>query len=105
MHQLKIQSKTFVSDVDDRGGGGDLAESLARLILEADPAIAGVGAAERPNPSSGASGSSQSVLQGLDRPRVMPQPSSIPHPSQPHQHSHHPQHQLPPGPSTSGQIE
>uniref|UniRef100_A0A8C3AAZ9 Protein PAT1 homolog 1 n=1 Tax=Cyclopterus lumpus TaxID=8103 RepID=A0A8C3AAZ9_CYCLU len=34
----------------DRGGGVDLAESLARLILEADPAIAGVGAAERPGP-------------------------------------------------------
>uniref|UniRef100_A0A8D0A4L0 Protein PAT1 homolog 1 n=1 Tax=Sander lucioperca TaxID=283035 RepID=A0A8D0A4L0_SANLU len=39
------------SDVEDRGGEGDLAESLARLILEADPAIAGVGAAERPGPS------------------------------------------------------
>ncbi|KAJ0051052.1 hypothetical protein NL108_012301, partial [Boleophthalmus pectinirostris] len=33
------------------GGGGDLAESLARFILDADPAIAGVGAAERPNPA------------------------------------------------------
>ncbi|KAG8015002.1 Protein PAT1-like protein 1, partial [Nibea albiflora] len=90
------------SDVEDRGGGGDLAESLARFILDADPAIAGVGAAERPGPSPGSSGSSLSVLQGLDRSRVMPQPSSIPHPTQPHQHPHHPQHQLPPGPSTSG---
>uniref|UniRef100_A0A3Q3K2J8 Protein PAT1 homolog 1 n=1 Tax=Monopterus albus TaxID=43700 RepID=A0A3Q3K2J8_MONAL len=36
----------------DRGGDGDLAESLARLILEADPAIAGVGAAERPGPAA-----------------------------------------------------
>ncbi|XP_053188883.1 protein PAT1 homolog 1 isoform X2 [Scomber japonicus] len=88
-------------DVEDRGGGGggggDLAESLARLILDADPAIAGVGAAERPGPPP-----SLSALQGLDRSRVLPQPSPIPHPSQPHQHPHHPQHQLPPGPSTSG---
>uniref|UniRef100_A0A7N6FF66 Protein PAT1 homolog 1 n=1 Tax=Anabas testudineus TaxID=64144 RepID=A0A7N6FF66_ANATE len=50
---------------EDRGGGGDLAESLARLILEADPAIAGVGAAA---PSS--SGSSKTALQGLDRSRM-----------------------------------
>ncbi|CAK6976090.1 protein PAT1 homolog 1 isoform X1 [Scomber scombrus] len=84
-------------DVEDRGGGGDLAESLARLILDADPAIAGVGAAERPGPPP-----SLSALQGLDRSRVLPQPSPIPHPTQPHQHPHHPQHQLPPGPSTSG---
>ncbi|TKS69349.1 Protein PAT1 -like protein 1 PAT1-like protein 1 [Collichthys lucidus] len=91
------------SDVEDRGGGGgDLAESLARFILDADPAIAGVGAAERPGPSPGSSGSSLSVLQGLERSRVLPQPSSIPHHTQPHQHPHHPQHQLPPGPSTSG---
>ncbi|XP_041641967.1 protein PAT1 homolog 1 [Cheilinus undulatus] len=86
-------------DVEDRAGGGDLAESLARLILEADPAIAGVGAAERPGPPLSSSGSSLSALQGLDRSRVLPQPSSIPHPGQ---HPHHPQHQLPPGPSTSG---
>uniref|UniRef100_A0A8C9ZVT2 Protein PAT1 homolog 1 n=1 Tax=Sander lucioperca TaxID=283035 RepID=A0A8C9ZVT2_SANLU len=86
-------------DVEDRGGEGDLAESLARLILEADPAIAGVGAAERPGPSPSSSGSSLSALQGLDLPRVLP---SILHPTQPHQHPHHLQHQLPPGPSTSG---
>ncbi|KAM7393556.1 hypothetical protein PAMP_020419 [Pampus punctatissimus] len=86
-------------DVEDRGGrGGDLAESLARLILEADPAIAGVGAAERPGPSPSSSGSSLSALQGLDRPRVLPQPSPIPHPTQAHQHPHH----RPPGPSASG---
>lgn len=79
-----------------------MAESLARLILDADPAIAGVGAAERPGPSPGASGSSLSALQGLDRPRVVPQPSSIPHPTQLHQQNpHQPQHQLP---STSGQV-
>lgn len=89
-------------DVEDRGGEGDLAESLARLILEADPAIAGVGAAERPGPPPGSIEASLSALQGLDRPRVLPHPSSIPHPTQQHQHPHHPQHQLPPGPSTSG---
>ncbi|XP_071361837.1 protein PAT1 homolog 1 isoform X2 [Trachinotus anak] len=89
-------------DVEDRGGEGDLAESLARLILEADPAIAGVGATQRPCPSLSSSGSSLSALQGLDRPRVLPQTSSIPHPTQPHQHPHHPQNQLPPGPSSSG---
>ncbi|XP_033976820.1 protein PAT1 homolog 1 [Trematomus bernacchii] len=84
-------------DVEDRAGEGGLAESLARLILEADPAIAGVGAAAPP-PSS--SGSSLSALQGLEQPMVMPQPSSIPHLNQLHQHPHHPQHQLPPGPSS-----
>lgn len=93
----KIQGKTFLSDNEDRGGGGDLAESLARLILEADPAIAGVGAAA---PSS--SGSSKTALQGLDRSRVLPQPSPIPHTTQPHQHPHHPK-QLQPGSSTSGE--
>uniref|UniRef100_A0A3B4GSM6 Protein PAT1 homolog 1 n=1 Tax=Pundamilia nyererei TaxID=303518 RepID=A0A3B4GSM6_9CICH len=41
----------------DRVGEGDLAESLARLILDADPAIAGVGAAERPGLPPGSSGS------------------------------------------------
>ncbi|XP_041822730.1 protein PAT1 homolog 1 [Chelmon rostratus] len=87
------------ADVEDRGGEGDLAESLARLILETDPAIAGVGAAERPGPSPSSSGSNLSALQGLDRPRVLPPPSSIPHLTQPHQH---PQHQLPPRPSSSG---
>lgn len=45
-----------------------MAESLARLILEADPAIAGVGAAERPGPSG---------LSGLDPPPVLAQ-SSMP---------------------------
>ncbi|XP_028998939.1 protein PAT1 homolog 1 [Betta splendens] len=90
------------SDVEERGGGGgDLAESLARLILDADPAIAGVGAAERPSLSSGSLGPGLTALQGLDRNRVLPQSSSIPHPSQTHQHTH-PHHQLPPGPSTSG---
>ncbi|KAI3352641.1 hypothetical protein L3Q82_019222, partial [Scortum barcoo] len=88
--------------VEDRGGEGALAESLARLILEADPAIAGVGAAERPGPPPSSSGSSLTALQGLDRPKVLPQPSSSPHPTQQHQHLHHPQHQLPPGPSPSG---
>ncbi|XP_034753659.1 protein PAT1 homolog 1 [Etheostoma cragini] len=107
LHQLSsIPSLKFFSsssgppppDVEDRGGEGDLAESLARLILDADPAIAGVGAAERPGPSPSSTGSSLSALQGLDLPRVLPQPSIL-HPTQPH---HHLQHQLPPGPSTSG---
>ncbi|XP_029985923.1 LOW QUALITY PROTEIN: protein PAT1 homolog 1-like [Sphaeramia orbicularis] len=86
-------------DVEDRPGpgGADLAESLARLILEADPAIAGVGAAERPGLPPSSSGPGLAPLQGLDRSRVLPQSSSIPH-----QHPPHPQHQLPPGPSTAG---
>ncbi|KAK2815552.1 hypothetical protein Q5P01_026019 [Channa striata] len=95
-------SGLLLTDVEERGGGGDLAESLARLILEADPAIAGVGAAEKPSPSPSSSGSSLTALQGVERPNVQPQPSPISHPTQPHQHPHHPQHQLPPGPSTSG---
>ncbi|XP_029287784.1 protein PAT1 homolog 1 isoform X2 [Cottoperca gobio] len=101
---LKFSSSSGLPlpDMEDRGGGGGLAESLARLILEADPAIAGVGAAERPGPSSSSSGSSLSPLQGLERPRVLPQPSCIPHLTQSHQLPHHPQHQLPPGPSISG---
>uniref|UniRef100_A0A7N8XYM0 Protein PAT1 homolog 1 n=1 Tax=Mastacembelus armatus TaxID=205130 RepID=A0A7N8XYM0_9TELE len=85
-------------DVEDRGGDGELAESLARFILEADPAVAGVGAAERPGPSPSSSGSSLSTQQ-LDRSRVQPQPSSIPHPTQSNQE---PQQQLPPVRSTSG---
>ncbi|XP_059191046.1 protein PAT1 homolog 1 isoform X2 [Centropristis striata] len=104
LHSLKFSSSSSglpPPDVEDRGGDPGLAESLARLILEADPAIAGVGAAERPGPSPSSSGSSLSALQCLDQPRVLPQPS-IPHPTQPHQHPHHPQHQLPPGPSASG---
>uniref|UniRef100_A0A1A8IH40 Protein PAT1 homolog 1 n=2 Tax=Nothobranchius kuhntae TaxID=321403 RepID=A0A1A8IH40_NOTKU len=80
-------------DADDRAREGGLAESLARLILEADPAIAGVGAAERPRPSPSSSASSLSVLHSLDQPRVLLQSSSIPHQRQ---------LQLPPGPITSG---
>ncbi|KAM9857366.1 protein PAT1 homolog 1 [Aulostomus maculatus] len=83
-------------DVEDRRREGDLAESLARLILEADPAIAGVGAAERPGPSP------NSRMAQDSRSRVLPQPSPIPHPNQAHQHPHHPHHQLPTGPTTSG---
>lgn len=85
------------AEFDDRGGDGDLAESLARFILDADPAIAGVGAAERHGPSLSSQRSTLSALPGLGQPRGLPQPSSIPH-----QHPHHPQHQLPPGPSTAG---
>ncbi|XP_067354742.1 protein PAT1 homolog 1 isoform X1 [Channa argus] len=81
-------------DVEERGRGGNLAESLARLIFEADPAIAGVGAAERPSPSPSSSGSSLPALQGVERQNVLHQTSPISHPTQPHP--------LPPGPSTSG---
>lgn len=95
----------LLSDAEDQGREGDLAESLARLILEADPAIAGVGAAERPAPPPTSAGPALSALQGLDRARVPPQTSSIPHPSQLHQPPHHHQHQLPAGPSTSGQNQ
>ncbi|XP_076001465.1 protein PAT1 homolog 1 isoform X2 [Genypterus blacodes] len=84
-------------ELDDRGGDGELAESLARFILDADPAIAGVGAAERPGPSPSSQRSTPSALPGLGRPRGLPQPPSIPH-----QHLQHPQHQLPPGPSNAG---
>uniref|UniRef100_A0A3Q2PR29 Protein PAT1 homolog 1 n=1 Tax=Fundulus heteroclitus TaxID=8078 RepID=A0A3Q2PR29_FUNHE len=78
-------------DADERSGGSDLAESLARLILDADPAIAGVGAAERPAPSPGSAGPGLSGLLGLDQPRVLPQPPSMPH-----------QHQLPPAAPAPG---
>uniref|UniRef100_UPI003AAC066F protein PAT1 homolog 1 n=1 Tax=Centroberyx gerrardi TaxID=166262 RepID=UPI003AAC066F len=87
--------------LEDRGRGADLAESLARLILGADPAIAGVGAAEAPGPSPGPPGSGLTALPGLDRSRSLPLPSSIPHPAHPHPPPHHPQHQLPAGPSAS----
>ncbi|KAM4604051.1 protein PAT1 homolog 1 [Polymixia lowei] len=89
--------------LEDRGGGGDLAESLARLILGADPAIAGVGAAETPSSApAGPPGPGLSALSGLERPRGLPPPSSLPHPPHPHLPPHQPQHQLPPGPSASG---
>ncbi|XP_027872752.1 protein PAT1 homolog 1 [Xiphophorus couchianus] len=76
---------------DERSGGGDLAESLARFILDADPAVAGVGAAERRGPAPGSAGPVLSAPRGPDQPRVLQQPASIP-----------PKHQLPPGPPASG---
>lgn len=81
--------------MDERSGGSDLAESLARFILDADPAIAGVGAAERPAPSPGSAGSVLSALRGLDQSRVLQQLPSMA-PKQP------PQHQLPQGGSGEG---
>ncbi|KAG7266086.1 hypothetical protein CRUP_026723, partial [Coryphaenoides rupestris] len=70
---------------DGRGGGGDLAESLARFILGADPAIAGLGAAQSPaHPVPGAPGSA-----------LEPPPSLRPH-------LQHPPHQLPGTTSSSG---
>lgn len=89
---MVLKSEVFFSDAEDRAGQGGLAESLARLILEADPAVAGVGAAERPGSSPGSAGSGASALRRMDQPRVLPQ-SSIPQ-----------QHQLPPGPPTSGEL-
>ncbi|MEQ2166098.1 hypothetical protein GOODEAATRI_024181 [Goodea atripinnis] len=85
----------FFSDADDQSGGSNLVESLARFILDADPAIAGVGAAERPVPPPGSAGPGLSALPGPDQHRVLPQPSSIPQ-------KHQPQHQLPLGAPTSG---
>ncbi|XP_028301775.1 protein PAT1 homolog 1 isoform X2 [Gouania willdenowi] len=52
-------------DVEDKVSEGGLAESLARLILEADPAVAGVGAAERPAVPSPGSTSVFPSLHGL----------------------------------------
>ncbi|XP_030207694.1 protein PAT1 homolog 1 [Gadus morhua] len=73
---------------DGRGGGG-LAESLARFILGADPAIAGLGAAQSPShPQPGPPGSA------LDFSRLLPPPSLRPH-------LHHPPNQLPGGNSSS----
>ncbi|XP_068177492.1 protein PAT1 homolog 1 [Antennarius striatus] len=102
LHSLKFSSCSGQppQDAEDRAGGGDLAESLTRLILEADPAITVVGAAEIPRGPPNASGSDLPALQVQDQARVLPQPSIIPHPTQPHQHPH--QLQLLPRPSTSG---
>uniref|UniRef100_A0A3Q2CJ93 Protein PAT1 homolog 1 n=1 Tax=Cyprinodon variegatus TaxID=28743 RepID=A0A3Q2CJ93_CYPVA len=69
---LNLRRQPYLGDiiyVDERSGGSDLAESLARFILDADPAIAGVGAAERPAPSPGSAGSVLSALRGLDQSR------------------------------------
>lgn len=85
---------TIVSDVEDRRREGDLAESLARLVLEADPAIAGVGAAERPGPSL------NSRMGQDSRPKVLAQPPPVQHPTQ---HPHQPSHQMPVGPLSSGE--
>ncbi|KAM9314038.1 protein PAT1 homolog 1 [Pholidichthys leucotaenia] len=63
---------------DAEEGEGGLAESLARFILDADPAIAGVGATERRGLPPGSSGSSLSALHGLGQPRVLQQHPSLP---------------------------
>ncbi|XP_061628100.1 protein PAT1 homolog 1 isoform X5 [Phyllopteryx taeniolatus] len=93
LHQSSL-SGMQQTDVEDGRREGDLAESLARLVLEADPAIAGVGAAERPI-------FSQNQRLGHDsRSRALHQPSTISHSPHPHQQPH--QHQRPAAPSTSG---
>ncbi|XP_061686057.1 protein PAT1 homolog 1 isoform X4 [Syngnathoides biaculeatus] len=82
------------TDLEDGRRESDLAESLARMVLDADPAIAGVGTAERPI-------SSQNQRSGHDsRSRALHQPSTISHSPYPHQHPQ--QHQRPAAPSTSG---
>lgn len=89
--------------LEESGGGGDLAESLARLILGADPAIAGFGTAETPVPQPGGPGSlTVSTLPGLERPRGLPPPSSIPH--HPHHHHHQPPHHPPPHQLPAGPL-
>nr|XP_049577481.1 protein PAT1 homolog 1 isoform X4 [Syngnathus scovelli] len=92
--QHSFSSGIHQPDVEDGRREGHLAESLARLVLEADPAIAGVGAAERPVFIK-----NQRLGHDL-RPGVLHQPSPISHSPQPHQQPH--QNQQPPGSSTSG---
>ncbi|XP_068606879.1 protein PAT1 homolog 1 [Brachionichthys hirsutus] len=97
LHSLKFSSCSGQPppDVEDRAGDGGLAASLSRLILEADPAITVVGAAEIPRVSP--SSPSPSAPDLSDQTRVLLQPSVIPH-------AHHTQLLLPPPPrpSTSG---
>lgn len=96
----------FISDVEDKGGDSQLADSLAKIIQEADPAIAGVGAAERPflSPKSSASGLSgaRSLGHGPRQPRLMVQTCSNEHSTRVH-YQHNPQHQLSPRSPITGQ--
>ncbi|XP_077575665.1 protein PAT1 homolog 1 [Stigmatopora nigra] len=87
-------SGTHQTDAEEGRREGDLAESLARLVLEADPAIAGVGAAELP-----AFPPNQRLGQD-SRSRVLLPPSPVSHPPRPHLLRH--PNQRPPGPSISG---
>uniref|UniRef100_H2RNJ2 Protein PAT1 homolog 1 n=1 Tax=Takifugu rubripes TaxID=31033 RepID=H2RNJ2_TAKRU len=72
-----------------RGGDSQLADSLARIIQETDPAIAGVGAAERPflSPRSSVSSLTGAILQGPGQPKVMVQTCSNEHSTQVNSHS------------------
>lgn len=90
----------FISDVEDRGGDSQLADSLTRIIQETDPAIAGVGAAERPFLSPRSSASSVPGRQ----PRLMVQTSSNEHSTRAHYH-HNPQHPLSPRSPITGQHD
>lgn len=96
----------FVSDVDARGEDSQLADSLARIIQETDPAIAGVGAAERPylSPRCAVSSLSGAILHRPGQPKVMVPTCSNEHPSQVHYH-HNPQHLLSPRSHNTGQHD
>ncbi|TNM86134.1 hypothetical protein fugu_008405 [Takifugu bimaculatus] len=90
-------------DVEARGGDSQLADSLARIIQETDPAIAGVGAAERPflSPRSSVSSLTGAILQGPGQPKVMVQTCSNEHSTQVHYH-HNPQHSQSPRSHNTG---
>lgn len=83
-----------------------MADSLARIIQETDPAIAGVGAAERPflSPRSSVSSLTGAILQGPGQPKLMVQTCSNEHSTQVHYH-HNPQHSLSPRSHNTGQYD
>lgn len=83
-----------------------MADSLARIIQETDPAIAGVGTAERPflSPRSSASILSGAILHGVGQPRHMVQTGSNEDSSRVHYH-HKPQHPLSPRAPITGQHD
>lgn len=106
MSYVPSLKQTFVPDVEDRGGDSQLADSLARIIQETDPAIAGVGTAERPllSPRSSSSSLSGAILHGPGQPRLMVQTGSNEHSSRVH-YQHKPQHPLSPRSPITGQHD
>lgn len=96
----------FVSDREDQGGDLQLADSLARIIQETDPAIAGVGTSEKPfmSPKFSASSLSGAILHGPGQPRFMAQTGSNEHSSRVHYH-HTLQHPLSPRSPITGQHD